>query len=157
MMPPWHADREYGHFANDLSLPGHLKSALIRWLDAGAPRGDGPDPLAEFPSPPAFDRWPEELGQPDALVTIPVQPIKATGVEPYRHIFTQAPNPTNVWLRAAVVRPSKYRSVHHYLIWLGRIGNSGSPDNSSYQSHIAEFVPGYEPLQFPPDAGVLSG
>ena len=35
-MPPWHADPEYGRFANDLSLPGHLKSTLIRWIDAGA-------------------------------------------------------------------------------------------------------------------------
>ena len=154
-MPPWHADPEYGSFSNDLSLPGHLKSALIRWLDAGAPRGTGPDPLAELPPPPAFGRWLEELGEPDALVNIPLQSIKATGVEPYRYIYAQTPNPTNVWLRAAIIRPSNYKSVHHYLVWLGRIGNNGSPDNSSYQPHIAEFVPGYEPLRFPSDAGVF--
>jgi len=153
-MPPWHADPDYGHFANDLSLPGDLKSALIRWIDAGSTRGDGPDLLAEQPPPPAFDRWPDELGPPDALVTIPLQSIKATGSEPYRYLFVQAPNPTNVWLKAAIVRPSNYRVVHHYNVWRGRIGNSGSPDNSTYEPFIAYFAPGLEPLQFPPDAGM---
>ena len=53
-MPPWHADPEYGHWANNISLPGEKRSALIRWINAGAPRGDGPDPLAELPVPPSF-------------------------------------------------------------------------------------------------------
>lgn len=154
-MPPWHADPEYGRFANDLSLPGYLKAALVRWIDAGAPRGDGRDPLAELPPPPAYDRWPDELGEPDALVTIPVQPVKADGVEPYRYIFTSAPNPTNVWLRAVALRPSNYRAVHHALVWKGHIGNSGAMDNSTYVDHLAEFVPGFKPFQLPPDAGIL--
>ena len=151
-MPPWHADPEYGRFANDLSLPGESKSALVRWIDAGAPRGDGGDPLAELPAPSAHDQWPAELGEPDALVTIPVQNIKAEGVEPYRYIYVQAPNPTNSWLRAAIIRPSNYRAVHHYLVWLDRIGNSGGPDTSSYQNHIAEYVPGYKPFVPPADS-----
>ncbi len=154
-MPPWHADPEHGRFANDLSLPGHLKSALVRWIDAGAPRGEGGDPLADLPPPPAYDRWPDELGEPDALVTIPVQPVKADGVEPYRYIFTYTPNPTNVWLRAAALRPSNYRAVHHALVWKGHIGNSGTMDNSTYRDHIAEFVPGFKPFQLPADAGIF--
>jgi len=153
-MPPWHADPEYGRFANDLSLPGQVKSALIRWIDAGAPRGSAGDPLAELPPPPAYDRWPDELGEPDALVTIPVQPIKATGSEPYRYIFTRTPNPTNVWLKAAVLRPSNYRAVHHHLVWTGHVGNRGSTDSSTYEPHLAEFVPGFRPFQLPADAGI---
>lgn len=153
-MPPWHADPESGRFANDISLPPSQKASLVRWLDAGASRGDGNDPLEDLPPPPAFDRWPEELGEPDALVTIPIQPIKATGTENYRYIFAQTPNTNAVWLRAAVIRPSNYKAVHHYLVWLGRIGNQSLPGTSTYQPHFAEFVPGYEPFQFPPDAGV---
>ena len=65
-MPPWHADAEYGHWANDISLPGEKRSALVRWIDAGAPRGDGPDPLAELPVPPSYNQWPADLGAPDA-------------------------------------------------------------------------------------------
>ncbi|MDB6040510.1 MAG: hypothetical protein JWM99_4351 [Verrucomicrobiales bacterium] len=156
-MPPWHADPEYGHFANDLSVPGDLTAALIRWIDAGAPRGNGNDPLAELPRPPAFDQWPPELGEPDALVTIPTQSIKAEGSEPYRYIFVQTPNPSNVWLRAAIVRPSNYRSVHHILVWPGQIGNFGVEDFSTYQSHIAEFVPGIKPFRIPSDSYIPLG
>jgi hypothetical protein len=156
-MPPWHADPEYGHFANDLSLPPNVKAQLIRWIDAGAPRGNGNDPLAELPPPPAFDQWPPELGEPDALVTIPTQSIKAEGSEPYRYIFTQSPNTSNVWLRAAIVRPSNYKSVHHILVWPGQIGNFGVDDFSTYQSHIAEFVPGNKPFRIPSDAYIPLG
>jgi hypothetical protein len=154
-MPPWHADPEYGNFTNNLSLPSHLRAALVQWIDAGAPRGDGGDPLEELALPAAYTGWPESLGEPDALVTIPVQDIKAEGAEAYRYIYTRAPNPSNVWLRAAIVRPSNYRAVHHYLVWLGRIGNSGMPDSSSYEPYIAEFVPGYQPRPYPTDAGIL--
>jgi len=116
--------------------------------------GQGSDPLAELPLPPAFDQWPAELGEPDALVTIPVQPIKLPG-----------PNPTAIFscrlrirpmcgLRAAIIRPSNYRSVH--LIWSGLAASatSGTPDNSTYESHIAEFVPGYKSFVFPTNSYV---
>src|SRR4030095_9318843 len=128
--------------------------ALIRWIDAGATRGEGRDLLAEQAPQPAFDRWPDDLGPPDARVTVPLQSIKATGSEPYRYLFVQAPNPTNVWLKAAIVRPSNHRAVHHYDIWRGRIGNSGSPDNSTYEPRFSGFAPGYEQIQYPPDAGM---
>lgn len=147
LMPPWHADPEYGNFTNNLSLPGDLRARLVSWIDAGAPRGGGSDPLSELPLPPDFSAWPSDLGEPDAIVTIPSQPIKASGVEAYRYIPVQTPNTTNVWLRAAIIRPSNYRSVHHYLVFLGI--------KTGYDAHIAEFVPGYKPLRYPVDSGVF--
>jgi hypothetical protein len=87
-MPPWHADPEFGHFSNDISLSPEQKAQLIHWIDAGAPRGDGPDPLAEvehagtdYP----FD-WPQELGEPDYILSIPNQSIPAHGHVNYRYI-----------------------------------------------------------------------
>ena len=154
-MPPWHADPEYGHWANEISLPGEKRSALIRWINAGAPRGDGPDPLTELPVPPSYNKWPADLGQPDVQISIPLQSIKAVGAEPYRYVFTQAQNPSNVWLKAAVILPSNFRAVHHYLVWLGQIGNQGIDGFSSYQSAITTYVPGYEPYRFPADSGVF--
>ena len=44
-MPPWQADPSYGSFEGEMSLPPSQMSALFAWMDAGAPRGDGPDPL----------------------------------------------------------------------------------------------------------------
>src|SRR5262249_7578704 len=96
-MPPWHVDPAYGQFTNSLALAAADRSTLLRWVDAGAPRGNGSDPLAELPLPPSFRVWPAELGPPDALVTPGMQSVKLTGVEPYRYLFVQTPNPTNVW------------------------------------------------------------
>src|SRR5437660_157235 len=39
-MPPWHADPAYGHFQNDRRLSDADKSAILGWVDAGAPEGD---------------------------------------------------------------------------------------------------------------------
>ena len=46
-MPPWHADPNIGHFSNDRSLTIEETQKLVHWIEAGSPRGSGPDPIAE--------------------------------------------------------------------------------------------------------------
>ena len=50
VMPPWHADREYGKFRNDQSLSPREIDTIVRWVDAGAREGNP----AEMPALPAF-------------------------------------------------------------------------------------------------------
>jgi hypothetical protein len=144
-MPPWHADPHYGNFLDDRSLSPQQLAQLVQWIDAGTPRGEGPDLLQAVPAPPT--PWPVELGEPDVVVTIPPQPVAATGEEPYRYIFAQSSVPTNAWLRAAVVRPSNTKVVHHYLVWLGQ---STFPQATG----IAIYVPGRQPVPLPEGTGV---
>ena len=47
-MPPWHADPHYSVFSNDRSLTKDEVKTLVHWIEAGAPRGTGGDPLAEL-------------------------------------------------------------------------------------------------------------
>ena len=35
-MPPWHANPEVGHFANDVRLTDDERRLIFRWLDNGA-------------------------------------------------------------------------------------------------------------------------
>src|ERR1700687_349522 len=42
-MPPWFADAQYGHFANDPSLNAQEIDTLSAWADSGAPEGDAKD------------------------------------------------------------------------------------------------------------------
>jgi hypothetical protein len=154
LMPPWHVDPQYGHWSNSLAIPSAAKATLLRWIDAGAPRGAGPDPLAMQPPPPSYRSWPAELGPPDAIVTPGVQSIIATGLEPYRYLFVQTPNTTNVWLKAAIILPSAPSVVHHYLVWKGRVGSQGLPGVSTYQSSLAGYVPGMAPYIYPSNSGV---
>src|SRR6202453_3083217 len=42
-MPPWFADPNYGHFANDRRLSKTEIDTLVAWADNGAPEGDAKD------------------------------------------------------------------------------------------------------------------
>src|SRR5262245_66448756 len=37
IMPPWHADQQYGSFRNDRSLTSAQIDTIVRWASAGAP------------------------------------------------------------------------------------------------------------------------
>jgi peroxiredoxin len=113
-MPPWHADPHYGKFVNERTLTPEQAQVLVRWIEQGAPRGEGADPLASSPLPAAQD-WP--LGQPDFVVKFPrPQQIAATGVFDYRYVMVKSPIGSNAWLRAAVVKPGNRKVVHHILV-----------------------------------------
>src|ERR1700690_3663462 len=59
-MPPWFADPQYGHFANDARLSSQDIETLKAWIDNGSPQGDP----ADLPARPVFnDSW--QLGKPD--------------------------------------------------------------------------------------------
>ena len=145
-MPPWHADAAYGAFINDFSLPPPQKRALIQWIDQGAPRGDGPDPLLQLPPPPP--EWP--LGTPTIVLSIPKQSLPATGVINYRYIDIPTSFGTDVWLSAAVVRPGNRRVVHHCLVYFGSASFLMGLDG-----FFAGFVPGQDPAFYPPGTGKL--
>src|ERR1041384_5412805 len=54
-MPPWHIDKTVGiqKFKNDRSLSDAEISTIVKWVDAGAPKGDAKD----MPAP---KQWPDE-------------------------------------------------------------------------------------------------
>ena len=149
-MPPWHADPAHGGFSNDSSLTPTQISRLVQWVNAGAPRGTGPDPLATAP-PPATNypyAWPAELGQPDAILRISLQNVPATGTIDYRYINVSNTGFTNdVWLKAAIVRPTNTRVVHHCLVFQGTGGLMG------LDGFFAGYVPGFGATAYPTGTG----
>lgn len=154
-MPPWHADPLYGRFANDLSLPADQAARLIQWINDGAPRGEGPDPLVESPPLPPQD-WP--LGPPDYVVTLSRQSLPASGEIGYRYPIVANPVPRDAWLRAAVVKPGNRKVVHHVLVFTA----AGEADLISailgaqaggLNGFFAAYVPGLNQGAFPPGTG----
>jgi len=145
-MPPWHADPFYGSFANDFSLTPQEAAMLVQWINDGAARGSGPDPLAATPPPPTNYpfAWPASLGQPDLVLSIPAQSIPATGIVDYRYLNVTTTFPTDTWIRAAVIRPGNRKVVHHSLVFFG--------SDSFFKGLLgffAGYVPGYDPVAFP--------
>jgi len=145
-MPPWHADPRYGKFLHDRSLKSGEIARLVQWIDSGALGSGGNDPLEDVTASPP--KWPVELGEPDLVIALPPQTIKATGSEAYRFVYVQSDLTTNVWLRAAIPRPSNRNVVHHYNIWTGK---STIADMIGF----AIYVPGRPPASYPEGTGVL--
>jgi mono/diheme cytochrome c family protein len=111
-MPPWFADPAIEHFSNDLRLTDDDIATITKWVDAGAPRGDGAEPL-----PPPFDSgW--KIGKPDLVLTID-QPfeVPATGIVDYQYLKL----PTNLkedrWIKAIEIHPTDRRTVHHLRVF----------------------------------------
>ena len=75
-MPPWHADPHIGVWKNDISLTVEEAQNIVHWIEAGSPRGEGNDPLAETQL--TFVDWP--LGEPDLILDIPEYTVPASGV-----------------------------------------------------------------------------
>jgi hypothetical protein len=150
-MPPWHADPYYGAFTNDASLGSDEARRLIQWINEGAPRGTGADPLVGALTATNYPfAWPPELGQPDSVVSIPLQDIPPTGDVDYRYITVASPFANDVWLRAAVVRPGNVKVVHHSLVF-----NGSSSQLMGLDGFFTGYVPGTEPTAFPPETGKL--
>ena len=112
-MPPWHATQPRGTFSNDRRLSDKEKDTLIRWVDAGAPKGDPKD----LPPPPKFaDGW--EIGTPDVIISMPKEfEVPESGTIAYQ--FFQAPTnfTEDKWVQAIEIRPGARRVVHHVLVF----------------------------------------
>ncbi|MBX3746537.1 MAG: hypothetical protein KF833_14610 [Verrucomicrobiae bacterium] len=151
-MPPWHADRQAQRYSNDGMMSGEEVARLVAWIDRGAPRGDGPDPLAENVPPPPPE-WP--MGQPDRVLEIDEQAIPAAGTVDYRYVLIRNPYPTDVWLRAALVRPGNARVLHHVLVFTASGLNDILQIQAGLGGYFAAYVPGMEQVPFPEGTGKL--
>ena len=151
-MPPWDADPAVGRFRNASGLTPDEARTLVHWVEAGAPRGGGADPLATRPAGPP-QAWP--LGEPDLVLTGPVQEIPATGVVPYRYETLEVPIDREVWLRAADLRPTNLAATHHVTAYLvppeGTLPDVEGPRFN--RGLFAGYVPGRQPQPYPEDTG----
>jgi len=107
-MPPWFADPNYGHFANDKRLSDGDIKTIVAWADGGAVEGDEHDK----PAPVVF---PEGWGlKPDMVIEMPKDiDLPATGTINYKSILVKANFKEDMWVIAADLRPGNPQAVHH--------------------------------------------
>jgi hypothetical protein len=112
-MPPWHADRTHGSFANDRSLSDADKAVLTRWANGGAPKGD----LKDLPAPPTYvDGW--TIGQPDAVVSMPADyKVPSDGFVEYEYFEVPTNFAEDKWVQRMEVRPGDRSVVHHVIVF----------------------------------------
>ena len=123
MMPPWHAVAPRGTFSNDRRLSDEERDILIRWVDAGAPKGDPRD----LPSAPKFtDGW--QIGKPDVVLSMPSEyEVPASGTVPYQYFQVPTNFNEDKWVRAVEVRPGTRSVVHHILVFCQEPGPPRPP------------------------------
>src|ERR1700738_805468 len=128
-MPPWHSVAPSGQFSNDRRLGDAGKELILRWVAAGAPKGN----VKDLPPLPAFtENW--QIGKPDAVIRMP-EPyiVPASGVIAYQN-FTVPTNFTeDKWVQAIEVRPGARSVVHHILVFV-----SGKRPNEAYTQIVPQ-------------------
>jgi hypothetical protein len=138
-MPPWFADPNFGHFANDRSLSQSEMDTLVNWVDGGAPEGnpkDGPPPR----------EWPPgwNIASPDAVFEMPQAfPIPPSGAIEYQYIILPTHLTADKWVDQVEVRPSDRAAVHHAVIYIREPGSpwlTGKPTGAPFALPIANSL-----------------
>ena len=154
-MPPAQVDPHIGAFSNARHLNDHDLQTLVHWIDQGAPRGDGSDPLlvdARFVADPSWS-----LGEPDYIVNIPPQNVPATGVLDYRNVVIDLPFETDKWIRAIHFRPGDSKVMHHLLSYIIPPDYDRTADGTprSQRRFLEGYAPGkFDAMTYPENAGV---
>jgi hypothetical protein len=152
-MPPWHADPHVGVWDGDRSLTVQEKQTLVHWIEAGAPRGKGPDPLADL-----HKEWSEwAFGKPDMVIEIPAYDVPATGIVDYQRYVVKNTLGRDVWVRATDIIPGDRAVVHHVIVGVydPKIPDERMRMIKASSPSLGAYVPGNGPTLYPQDTGVL--
>lgn len=150
-MPPYLADETVGAFQDDDRLTPSQMKTLVHWIDAGAQRGAGEDPLKKvaFKAP----EWP--LGKPNIVLNIPEVKIAASGIMDYQHPVVPMTLPEGRWLKATTFRVSDRQVVHHILSGTVNTDHKGLEFNESqWGASLGGYGPGRGSNIQPIDTGV---
>lgn len=113
-MPPWHANPDYGSFANDARMSPGEKDLVFQWIAEGMPEGDP----ADLPQPRPFPiGW--QIKNPDQIVHMTPRPvtIPAEGIVEYRWYLADPGFTEDKWIKAVECRPGNRAVVHHVTVY----------------------------------------
>ena len=112
VMPPWHADPQYGAFRNDRSLNTNEIDTIVRWVNAGSPEGKPSD----LPAAPQFaDGW--QIGKPDVVFEMTTAfEIPARGTIDYQYFEVPTNFKEDMWIQAGEARAGDRAHVHHIIV-----------------------------------------
>jgi thiol-disulfide isomerase/thioredoxin/mono/diheme cytochrome c family protein len=133
-MPPWKAERNYGHFLGERRLTAAEKATFAKWVKSGMEEGDAADALA----PAKYsDGW--QLGKPDLVIKMPEAfTIPGSGPDIVRNFVVPLPALTDDRMVTCIeIRPGNRKVVHHAICYLDTTGAARKLD-------AADAGPGYE-------------
>jgi hypothetical protein len=121
-MPPWHIDRTVGiqKFKNDRSLTDVELDTVVRWIDAGAPKGDPKDlpPVKQFARDDVWNLSDFFGGPPDLVIKSTPYTMPALAQDHWWKPEVPTGLAEDRWIRGIEIRPSTVpgrRITHHAL------------------------------------------
>ena len=113
-MPPWHADRSHGEFANDRSLTQKEIDVISAWVDGGSKEGNP----ADLPAAPSYtDGW--SIGKPDVVLTMNQEyTVEARGPDEYQYFIVPTGFTEDRFIQAVEIRPGNRKVVHHLVVFV---------------------------------------
>ena len=149
-MPPYHADPHIGHFSDSKRLSSDEIKTLVHWVEAGAPRGEGADPLGKKRIVAA--EWP--LGKPDLVLSVPQYKVPAGGAIAWQRPFVVNPETQGHWIRASSVKPGDRQAVHHVLTgWMTDTPKNGIASEDRWHGSVGRYAVGSEADVFDKEVG----
>ncbi len=108
-MPPWPADADYIHFAQERALTDNEITLIKKWVDTKMPRGDSAKELA----PPVFYGT-SYFGKPDLVIKLqkPI-PIKGNGTDAFLMVKYPFKLDRDTFVQYAEFVPAQRKLVHH--------------------------------------------
>jgi hypothetical protein len=142
-MPPWHASRDSGRFANARFMSDADKQVLRDWVAAGAPYGNAVDLP---PSPPPAKTW-HLSRDPDQVISMRSRPfvVPAEGTVEYQYFVVDPAFKEDKWVIGAEVIPGCRSVVHHCIVFVR------PPDGDEFRgvSWLTAYVPGQRTSMLP--------
>lgn len=143
-MPPWHANPDFGHYANERIMSDKEKQVLRDWLAAGTPFGDGGD----LPESPQFVTGWRLSKQPDLIVDMAAEPFQVPdeGTVDYQYFVVDPGFTEDKWVSAAEVIAGNPAVVHHSIVFIR------PPDGVDMKGigWLTAYVPGQQSAEWPP-------
>ena len=138
-MPPWDADPGFGPFTNDISLSEEEIELVTKWVENGAPRGDGTEPAYEHPA--KEGEW--KLGEPDWVYEFDSYDVPADGPDHFKVIPIETGWEEDKWISAIEVLPGDSSVVHHFILWRAH------EDGQNQDAWLTGWAAGAPPAEFP--------
>lgn len=145
-MPPFHADPRYSALSDDLNMSRDEVLTVINWVEAGAERGTGDDPLAALKI--EVPEWP--LGKPDLILDLPAFEVPASGIVDYQDLFVDNPHKEGKYISAMTYKAGAVSTVHHII---GTWKPERAQGSSLRSVNTGGYGPGSESKRYPAGTG----
>lgn len=150
-MPPWHADRRYGHFAENRRLTDDELATILGWHEQGMPEGEPQDGPAAGAAD-GDDTW---LIEPDLIIEMPdVAEVPAAGVLPYQYYVVPTGFEEDRWVKSAQAVAGNSEVVHHVIVYFIAPGRASFYSGDGDIQILAIGGPGEGVLELPDDVAL---